>query len=113
MKNYILIPGMLEKSRFNWQLHGILMLMKKGRLHQVKKFDVSDIDMIFSQKERALTKLEEQGVITITVDEEKTAYSFTSSTMERLVIQKLWQTDETWLQAQERSPNSSCDRRTR
>jgi AAA domain len=84
----------------------LLMLMAlsalKGRLHKQKQFDVSGIELIFSQRERELIKLEEQGVVTHTVDEEKNIYSFTSSTMERWVIQELRQIDEKWLQSREK-----------
>ncbi|MGI2907065.1 ATP-binding protein [Tolypothrix sp. VBCCA 56010] len=84
----------------------LLMLMAlsalKGRLHKQKQFDVSGIELIFSQRERELIKLEEQGVVTHTVNEEKNIYFFTSSTMERWVIQELRQTDEKWLQAREK-----------
>jgi hypothetical protein len=84
----------------------LLMLMAlsalKGRLHKQKQFDVSGIELIFSQRERELIKLEEQGVVTHIVDEEKKFYSFTSSTMERWVIQELRQTDDKWLQAREK-----------
>ncbi|MCF2146105.1 ATP-binding protein [Desmonostoc muscorum LEGE 12446] len=82
----------------------LLMLMAlsalKGRLHKQKQFDVSGIELIFSQREAELIKLEEQGVVTH--NEEKKIYSFTSSIMEHWVIQKLWQTDDKWLQAQEK-----------
>ncbi|MBF2062952.1 MAG: ATP-binding protein [Calothrix sp. C42_A2020_038] len=86
----------------------LLMLMAlsalKGRLHQQRQFDVSGIEFIFSQKERELSKLEEQGIINHTSNEEKTKniYFFTSSTMERWVIQELWQTDEKWLDARQK-----------
>lgn len=84
----------------------LLMLMAlsalKGRLHKQKQFDVSGIELIFSQSERELIKLEEQGVVTHTVDEGNNIYSFTSSTMERWVIQELQQTDDKWLQAREK-----------
>ena len=84
----------------------LLMLMAlsllEGRLHKQKQFDVSDIKLIFSQRERQLIKLEEQGVVTHIVNEGKKIYSFTSSTMERWVIQELRQTDEKWLQAREK-----------
>jgi AAA ATPase domain len=84
----------------------LLMLMAlsslKGKLHNQRQFDVSGIDLIFSQKERELTKLEEQGVIVSATSKEKTIYTFTSSIMERWVIQELWQTDEHWLQARQK-----------
>ncbi|MFN6477986.1 ATP-binding protein [Nostoc sp. DedQUE07] len=84
----------------------LLMLMAlsalKGRLHKQKQFDVSGIELIFSQREGELIKLEEQGVVTHSVHEEKNIYSFTSSTMERWVIQEIRRTDEQWLQAREK-----------
>ncbi|WP_392533876.1 ATP-binding protein [Nostoc sp. C117] len=84
----------------------LLMLMAlsalKGRLHKQKQFDVSGIELIFSQREGELIKLEEQGVVTHTIQEEKNIYSFSSSTMERWVIQELWQTNEKWLQSREK-----------
>ncbi|MEH1819968.1 MAG: ATP-binding protein [Nostoc sp.] len=84
----------------------LLMLMAlsalKGRLHKQKQFDVSGIELIFSQREGELIKLEEQGVVTHSVHEEKNIYSFTSSTMERWVIQEIRPTDEQWLQAREK-----------
>ncbi|MBH8561417.1 ATP-binding protein [Nostoc sp. CENA67] len=87
----------------------LLMLMAlsslKGRLHTQQpqqQFDVSGIELIFSQNEKDLIKLEEQGVVTHTVNEGKKIYSFTSSTMERWVIQVLRQTNEEWLQAREK-----------
>ncbi|MBD2203086.1 AAA-like domain-containing protein [Calothrix sp. FACHB-1219] len=84
----------------------LLMLMAlsglKGRLHKKIKFDMSDIDLIFTQKVRELTNLEEQGVITRTKNTNGQAeireYSFTSSIMERWVIQEIWNTNETALQ---------------
>ncbi|MEH1779399.1 MAG: AAA-like domain-containing protein [Nostoc sp.] len=84
----------------------LLMLMAisalKGRLHKQKQFDVTGIEFIFSQRERELIKLEEQGLVTHTVYYEKNIYSFTSSIMERWVIQELQQTDQEWLQAREK-----------
>ncbi len=84
----------------------LLMLMAlsslKGRLHKQRQFDVSGIELIFSQKERELTKLEEQGVIVSATSDEKTVYTFTSSIMERWVIQELWEIDEDWLQARQK-----------
>ncbi|MCP2730519.1 ATP-binding protein [Limnofasciculus baicalensis] len=71
----------------------IALMDLKGRLHKNKKFDLSDIDIIFSQKERDLTNLEEQGVIIRKVHAGKSEYSFTSSIMKRLVVQELWNTN--------------------
>jgi hypothetical protein len=82
----------------------ILMALSslKGHLHIKRQFDISGIELIFSQRERELIELEEQGVITFIINEEKRVYSFTSSIMEHWVIQKIWQTDEKWLQAREK-----------
>lgn len=80
----------------------LLMLMAlsglKGRLHKMH-FDLSDIDLIFSQKEKQeVSNLEEQGVIIRTVQAGKTVYSFTSLIMERWVIQELWNSNDPSLQ---------------
>ncbi|MGK7875272.1 MAG: AAA family ATPase [Xenococcaceae cyanobacterium] len=72
-----------------------------GRLHE-KHYDLSDINIIFSQKERELTSLEERGVIIRTVQERKTIYSFTSSIMERWVIQELGTSDRASLQKRQK-----------
>ena len=74
----------------------------KGRLHKERRFDVSGIEFIFSQKERELTRLEEQGIVTPIVNEDKTVYSLTSSVMEKWVIQELWNKDEEWLLGREK-----------
>lgn len=80
----------------------LLMLMAlsclKGRLHKKRSFDLSGIDLIFTPRTRELTNLEEQGVIVSTSQTEKKDYSFTSSLMERWVIQEIWNTDEPSLQ---------------
>ncbi len=69
----------------------------KGRLHN-QRYDLSGIEIIFSQKERELNYLEERGVINCTVEEGKKGYSFTSSIMERWVIQELSNSDDTSLE---------------
>jgi hypothetical protein len=79
----------------------LLMLMAlsglKSRLHK-RSFDLSGIELVFSQRERELTNLEEQGVIVSIRQDGKKEYAFTSSIMERLVIQEIWNTDEPSLQ---------------
>jgi len=69
----------------------------RGRLHN-QRYDLSGIEIILSQKERELTNLEERGVINCTVEEEKKRYSFTSSIMERWVIQELSNSDDSSLE---------------
>ncbi|HAX76554.1 MAG TPA: hypothetical protein DCY88_12120 [Cyanobacteria bacterium UBA11372] len=73
----------------------------KGRLHKNKQFDLRGMDLIFTQRERELTKLEEQLVIT-RVNGGKVPYSFTSSIMERWVIQEIWNADKAFLQERQR-----------
>ncbi|NEP60925.1 MAG: ATP-binding protein [Symploca sp. SIO2G7] len=74
----------------------LLMLLAlsnlRGRLLK-KRYDLSDLGIILSQKERDLTNLEERGVISSTVEEGKKRYFFTSSIMERWVIQELSNSD--------------------
>ncbi|WP_017318193.1 AAA family ATPase [Mastigocladopsis repens] len=83
-------------KRCSEQEQSLLMLIAlyplKGRLHK-NSYDLSGIDIIFSQKERELTNLEEQGVITRTEQGNKKIPSFTSSLMEEWVIQELGNTN--------------------
>jgi len=80
----------------------IALTQLESRLHQKKQFDLSGIDLIFSQRESELGKLKEQGVIRYQVNEQTTMYSFTSSIMEKWVIQQVWNTDEESLKARQR-----------
>ena len=93
-------------NRCNEQQQTLLILISlfnlKGYLHKEKKFDVSGIEFIFSQKERELTRLQEQGIVTSIVNEDKTVYSLTSSVMKKWVIQELWNKDEEWLLGREK-----------
>jgi len=93
-----------------WQLsdeieQALLMLIAlsnlQGRLHN-KFYDLTGIDLILHQKERELTKLEEQGIIMQTLKEGKKAYVFTSSLMERWVIQELGNSDDLALKNREK-----------
>ena len=92
-------------ARCSEQDQTLLMLMAlfhlKGRLHKNKQFDLRGMDLIFTQRERELTKLEEQLVIT-RVNGGKVPYSFTSSIMERWVIQEIWNADKAFLQERQR-----------
>ncbi|MDJ0620290.1 MAG: ATP-binding protein [Calothrix sp. MO_192.B10] len=74
----------------------------KGRLHQKKQFDLNGIDLIFSQRERELSRLEEQAVIVHQEKEQTRMYLFTSSIMEKWVIQQVWNTDEDSLKARQK-----------
>lgn len=60
----------------------------KGRLQQTR-YDLGDVSIIFSQRERELDRLEKRGVIVINTADEKPSYSFSSSLMERWVIKEI------------------------
>ncbi|NET58833.1 MAG: ATP-binding protein [Symploca sp. SIO2E6] len=79
----------------------LLMLLAlsnlKGRLHN-QRYDLRDLEIILSQKGRELTNLEERGVISYTVEEGKKQYFFSSSIMERWVIQELSNSDDVSLE---------------
>ncbi|MBD2413643.1 ATP-binding protein [Nostoc calcicola FACHB-389] len=85
-------------NRCSEQEQTLLMLLAifnlEGRLNEKIQFDLSDIKLIFSQKERDLTNLEEQGVVIRSEENGKKVYSFTSSTMEEWVIQEVWNTND-------------------
>ena len=73
----------------------------QGRLHN-QKYDLSGINIIFRQQERELRYLEERNVITHRIENGQKVYSFTSSLMERLVIQELANSNDTWLQKRQK-----------
>jgi hypothetical protein len=83
---------------------GVLEVQRDGQneLHPRLRFDLSRFGLIFTQREEDIIRLEEQGILTHTVDEGKKIYSLSSSMMELWVIQELQQTDENWLQAREK-----------
>ena len=74
----------------------------EGRLHQKKRFDLSNLDLMFTQRERELKNLEEQGVIIHKQEEKKIVYSFASSMMQKWVIQEVWNTDNPFIEERER-----------
>ncbi|MEH1802853.1 MAG: ATP-binding protein [Nostoc sp.] len=84
----------------------LLMLLAlfnlKGRLHKNKNFDLGNIDLIFTQRGRELTNLEEQGVIICKQEEEKIVYSFTSLMMQKWVIQEVWNTNNALIQERQK-----------
>ncbi len=93
-----------------WQLSNeveqtLMMLLAlsdlQGRLHN-QKYDLSGINIIFRQQERELRYLEERNVITHRIENGQKVYSFTSSLMERLVIQELANSNDTWLQKRQK-----------
>lgn len=83
----------------------LLMLMAlvglKGRLYRMR-YDLSDLDLIFSQRERELINLEEQGIIVSKTQAQKRVYCFTSVIMERWVIQEISNSDDPSLQQRQK-----------
>lgn len=96
-----------------WELsteeeQAILMLIAlsrlKGRLPKTKKrYDLGNIDIIFSQKEQKLNDLEERGIIISNTTEDKTIYSFASSLMEWWVIQEIKNSNDEELKNREKT----------
>ncbi|NEP45577.1 MAG: ATP-binding protein [Okeania sp. SIO2H7] len=93
-----------------WQLANeleqtLLMLIAlfnlKGRL-QKNRYDLGDISIIFSQRERELKDLEERGIITINFAEERPNYAFASSLMEWWVIKEIENSDDAALQQRQK-----------
>ena len=71
----------------------IALLDMGGHIGELN-FKLKGIGRIFTQHERSLRKLEEQGVITSNSLEPEKFYSFTSSLMKKWVIQEILQTPE-------------------
>jgi hypothetical protein len=71
----------------------IALLDMEGHIGELN-FKLKGIGRIFTQHERSLRKLEEQGVITSNSLEPEKFYSFTSSLMKKWVIQEILQTPE-------------------
>lgn len=93
-----------------WQLASeleqtLLMLIAlfnlKGRL-QKNSYDLGDIGIIFSQKERELNDLEERGIIIRSIVEERPSYAFASSLMEWWVIKEIENSDDAALQQRQK-----------
>ncbi|MEH2114509.1 ATP-binding protein [Nostoc sp.] len=80
----------------NLKDQNLLMLMAlaklRGRLER-RRYDLKDVDRIFTQSERSLTNLEEQGVIKRIANNGNISYLFTSSLMEKWIIQEIWNSD--------------------
>ncbi|MFW9259834.1 SAV_2336 N-terminal domain-related protein [Nostoc sp. CALU 546] len=81
----------------NTKEQNLLMLMAlvklRGRLGK-RRYDLEDVDLIFTQNERNLRNLEEQGVIKRATNNVNIPYTFTSSLIENWVIQEIWNSDE-------------------
>lgn len=75
----------------------LALVRLKGRLLN-KRYDLGDVDIIFSQKERELTDLEERGVVLYQVRDSQRVYRFASSMMEWWVVKEIENSDEEALQ---------------
>jgi hypothetical protein len=73
----------------------------KGRLLD-ERYDLGDVQKIFSQKERELTDLEERGVVTYQLRDSQRVYHFASSMMERWVVKEIENSDDDALQARQK-----------
>lgn len=73
----------------------------EGRLAN-KRYALSGIDNIFSQKEIELNALERRGIVKRSEQEGKATYSFASSLMEWWVVKKIENTTETELQKRQK-----------
>lgn len=83
----------------------LLILIALSKLSEVLHsnfYDLSNINIILSQKGRDLINLEEQGLITCKVKSGKTQYSFTSLIIERWVIQEVVRLEELWLKQRQK-----------
>nr|WP_293104579.1 hypothetical protein [Okeania sp. SIO2F4] len=93
-----------------WQLANeleqtLLMLIALSNLEgrvQNKRYDLGDINIIFSQKERELIDLEQRGVIKRTTKQENTVYLFSSTIMEWWVIKEIENTNAETLKQREK-----------
>jgi len=79
----------------------IALCRLQGRLRN-KRYELSDIDNIFSQKEIELNALEVRGVIKRALQAEKTTYFFASSIMEWWVVKQIQNSNETELQQRQK-----------
>lgn len=67
----------------------LLALSKLADRVQNKRYDLGDLSIIFSQKERDLIDLEQRGVIKISTEQENTVYLFYSRIMEWWIIREI------------------------
>ncbi|MGD1700867.1 ATP-binding protein [Dapis sp. BLCC M229] len=93
-----------------WQLANeleqtLLMLIALSKLAgrvQNKRYDLGDINVIFSQKERELIDLEQRGVIKRSIEQENQVYLFSSTIMEWWVIKEIENTNAETLKQREK-----------
>ncbi|NES21046.1 MAG: ATP-binding protein [Symploca sp. SIO3E6] len=79
----------------------IALFVLKGRIPG-KLYDLGDIHIIFSQRERELMNLENRGLIKATEEAGKIGYAFASSLMEWWVIKEIENSNEESLQQRQK-----------
>ena len=84
--------------RFSTEIEQVLLMLialanLEGRLND-RSYAISDLDRIFSQRQRELLDLEERGIIQSTEEQGKRSYYFASSMMEWWVLQELENSDK-------------------
>ncbi len=79
----------------------IALMNLRGRL-QGKVYDMGDLPVVFSQKERELLNLVDQGVLLYRGRSGEMPYAFASSMLEWWVVEELENTNEDWLTARQR-----------
>jgi AAA ATPase domain len=79
----------------------IALMNLQGHL-QKKVYDMGDLPVVFSQKERELLNLVDQGVLVSRGRSGEMAYAFASSMLEWWVVEELENNNETWLTERQR-----------
>jgi hypothetical protein len=79
----------------------IALIHLQGRLNR-NAYDLKDLPVVFSQKERELLDLVDQGVLVSRGRTGELAFAFASSIMERWVIEELENANEEWLTARQK-----------
>ncbi|MFM2428928.1 MAG: hypothetical protein RLZZ511_141 [Cyanobacteriota bacterium] len=79
----------------------IALMQLQGRF-QKKVYDLGDLPLVFSQKERELLNLVDQGVLVPRGRSGELAFAFASSMLEWWVVEELENSNETWLTDRQR-----------
>ena len=79
----------------------VALVNLKGKL-QGKRYDLGDLDVIFSQKERELSNLVDQGILNLKSRSGEFKYAFASSMMEWWVVEEMENSTEDSLRDRQR-----------
>ena len=79
----------------------VALVNLKGKL-QGKRYDLGDLDVIFSQKERELSNLVDQGILSLKSRSGEFKYAFASSMMEWWVVEEMENSTEESLRDRQR-----------